>query len=168
MLTRPQAIALIERAYANLLPGRFHSPAAMPLLLAIGKTESDFRYTIQMVGSPPRPVGPARGYWQFERRGGVAGVMAHASSAPWARGAVAIRGLNFDTLPVHTALATDDELAAAFARLLLWTDPRALPRLGDVKGAFETYNRNWRPGAFHRDPAGVRRRFENSYDWATA
>lgn len=162
-ITTSQAAAIIDGAFRNLLPGRFDSPLARALMLAIGKAESDYRHTIQMVGSPPRPTGPARGYWQFERRGGVVGVMAHDSSARYARAVCAIRELTFDSAAIHAALATDNELAAAFARLLLWTDPRALPAIGDAEGAFAYYNRNWRPGAFHRDPVGVRGRFIRGY-----
>ena len=37
-------------------------------------------------------------------------------------------------------------LAAAFARLLLFTDPRRLPDVGDAGGAWNFYIRTWRPG----------------------
>ena len=40
-------------------------------------------------------------------------------------------------------------VAAGFARLLLWTDPRPLPAIGDVKAAWQYYLRNWRPGKPH-------------------
>ena len=44
------------------------------------------------------------------------------------------------------ALEHDDVLAAAFGRLLLWTDPRAPPAVGDESGAWALYLRCWRPG----------------------
>ena len=33
--------------------------------------------------------------------------------------------------------------------LLLWTDPRPLPRIGEVQAAWDYYIRNWRPGKPH-------------------
>ncbi|MOA63587.1 hypothetical protein D3C78_1893600 [compost metagenome] len=41
-------------------------------------------------------------------------------------------------------------LAAALARLLLWTDPARLPALGEVAKSWELYLRTWRPGKPHR------------------
>ena len=55
------------------------------------------------------------------------------------------------TAAVNEALASDDVLACAFARLLLFTDPRPLPALGNPQAAWDYYVRNWRPGKPHRD-----------------
>jgi hypothetical protein len=49
----------------------------------------------------------------------------------------------------YEAIAWNGMLAASFARLLLWTDPAALPRVGDVQGGWDLYYRCWRPGAPH-------------------
>lgn len=45
----------------------------------------------------------------------------------------------------------DDTLACIFARLLLWTDARALPAAdaASQQTAWNYYNRNWRPGKPH-------------------
>ena len=51
---------------------------------------------------------------------------------------------------VYSRLELDDVLAAAFARLLLWTDPARLPRTGDADAAWALYLRTWRPGKPHR------------------
>jgi hypothetical protein len=51
---------------------------------------------------------------------------------------------------VYAALEHDDVLAAAFARLLLWTDPEPLPAVGEVQRAWALYLRTWRPGKPHR------------------
>ena len=51
--------------------------------------------------------------------------------------------------PVWTALETNDVLAGVFARLLLWTDAKPLPAIGDEQGAWAYYLRNWRPGKPH-------------------
>ncbi|MNG31598.1 hypothetical protein D3C84_1174300 [compost metagenome] len=50
---------------------------------------------------------------------------------------------------VYVAIEHDDVLAAALARLLLWTDPGKLPKLGDEQGAWDLYLRTWRPGKPH-------------------
>lgn len=50
---------------------------------------------------------------------------------------------------VHAALEHDDVLAAAFARLLLWTDPFRLPTKSDAAGGWDLYLRTWRPGKPH-------------------
>ena len=55
-----------------------------------------------------------------------------------------------DWLASLLAMETDDILAAAAARLLLFTDPRRLPALGDDREAWNLYLRNWRPGKPHR------------------
>jgi hypothetical protein len=50
----------------------------------------------------------------------------------------------------YDALERDDMLACAFARLLLYTDSRPLPAIGDADGAWDYYIANWRPGKPHR------------------
>ncbi len=125
------------------------TPKAMVMMLAIGLQESRFLYRAQVVDNK-NTKGPARGFWQFEKGGGVKGVLTHPSSVSKAgelckaRGVVAVPG------DVWLALESDDVLAAGFARLLLLTDPRPLPELNDVEGAWLYYTRNWRPGKPHR------------------
>jgi len=109
-------------------------------LLAIGLQESRFEHRRQIRG-------PARGFWQFEAGGGTAGVRRHPVSKAWADDLV-FRGMT--NHGVNEELARDDVLACAFARLLLFTDPRPLPALGDAQAAWDYYIRNWRPGKPHR------------------
>ena len=45
----------------------------------------------------------------------------------------------------------NDMLAAAMARLLLWTDPAPLPQVGDIEGSWNYYARLWKPGLPHPD-----------------
>ena len=142
-----------ERAIAPalaLLPARMRSDAAEVLLLAIGLQESRFQHRRQLVGTPPRPTGPATGFWQFERGGGVIGVLQHRASRDHALTLCAARGVEPVSQSVWQALQHDDVLAAGFARLLLWTDPHRLPALGDAQAAWDLYIRTWRPGKPHR------------------
>lgn len=128
---------------AALLP-RMDSARARLLLLAICGQEADFRHRRQIGG-------PAKGLWQFEKGGGVKGVLTHKASAEYAARICAERGLGIKpTLSrVHDALEFDDILAACFARLLLWTDPAPLPNVDSRTIAWEYYLRNWRPGKPH-------------------
>ena len=50
------------------------------------------------------------------------------------------------------ALADNDILACAFARLLLWTLPDALPGRDDAVVGWSQYRRTWRPGTPHPEP----------------
>lgn len=126
-----------------LLPARMNSPAAVALLLAIGLQESRLTHRRQIGG-------PARGLWQFERGGGVRGVLEHPSSKALAAAVCEARGVEPIAGRVYDALEDDDVLAAAFARLLLWTDPKPLPAMGDTQAGWDCYIRTWRPGKPHR------------------
>lgn len=139
----------INEAFASL-PSKMDSKEARLMLLAIGLQESRFQHRRQLVGNPPRPTGPATGFWQFERGGGVVGVLQHRASRDHARNLCAVRGVEPVSQSVWQALQHDDVLAAGFARLLMWTDPFALPKLGDVNGAWDLYMRTSRPGKPHR------------------
>ena len=133
------------------MPSKFDSPRARVLLIAIGLQESRLTYRDQIVkGKKPGVVGPATGLWQFERGGGVKGVLNHPASKKHLP--ESITGLTADE--VWRRLVTDDTLAAQLARLLLWTDPRPMPEQGDASAGWNYYIRNWRPGKPHRQTWG--------------
>jgi hypothetical protein len=115
------------------------SPAVETLMLAIAIQESALRHREQIGG-------PARGWWQFERNGGLAGVLQHARTKLFAERLCAEIGLKPDLHLLWDALPHSELLQAGLARLLLWSDPRPLPALGDREGAWQYYLRNWRPG----------------------
>lgn len=130
-------------AALDLLPGRMDTPAARAMLLAIGLQESRFEYRRQ-VGP-----GPARGFWQFEKGGGVAGVLKHPISKPLI--VPICEHLRYSPTPdvCHSAIEDNDVLACCFARLLLYTDPSLLPGPKQSWEGWEQYLRNWRPGKPH-------------------
>lgn len=131
----------------ELLHGPRRSSLAERLLIAISGQESgDWRTRVQRSRTQNGVWydGPARGLWQFERGGGVSGVLAHKATADMARRLCADRGVRPVSADVHERLAKDDLLACGFARLLLWTDPKPLPT--DQDSAWLCYLRNWRPG----------------------
>jgi len=133
---------------------------AEAMLYAIGMQESRFAVRDQIVaGKTPSQVGPATGFWQFEKGGGVAGVMQHHLSADIARKAAEAAGVPFerDAIWRHFTKPEGDRLAATFARLLLFTDPRPLPPATEAaeEEAWQYYFRNWRPGRPHRETWGA-------------
>jgi hypothetical protein len=92
--------------------------------------------------------GPAHGLFQFERGGGVTGVLHNPVTVHLAIGACVKSGIPANPVAAWGALATaaHDNLAVAFARLLLWSDPAPLPNIGDEDTAYEYYLRLWKPG----------------------
>lgn len=130
-----------------LLPARMDTPEARVMLLAIGLQESRFVHRRQIGG-------PARGFWQFEKgtrasRGGVWGVFLHAASRDHLATLCKARSVAGDPDAIYAALEYDDVLAVGVARLLLWTDPKALPPVGDADAGWALYLRTWRPGKPH-------------------
>lgn len=157
--------AILAPLFLGLLPPMFDTPEARVMLLAICGQEANFEARVQRLNGGGS--GPARGLWQFERGGGVHGVLNHAASAKWAAHLCLQRGVEPLDNPVHRALANDDLLAAGFARLLLYTDPKPLPAIGDEDRAFAYYLRTWRPGAYARgdeaDKAHLRAKWAGYY-----
>ena len=146
---REQAI----RPALALLPARMSGQQSEVLLLAIGLQESRFEHRRQLVGSPPRPTGPAKSFWQAEQGGGmVTGLLRYHDDSvrDLAVGLCAVRGVDPSPRAVWDAIERDDVLAAGLARLLLWTDRPPLPALQDVEGGWQLYLRTWRPGAYTR------------------
>ena len=115
-------------------------------LLAVALQESGPELMARYQGSPGAEPGPANGFWQFERGGGVAGVLSHAASATLALDVCAALTVVPEAAAIHRCLEGHDVLAVAFARLLLLTDPYPVPVTQDA--AYECYNaRLWRPGS---------------------
>lgn len=148
--------AAVDAAF-QLLPVSMNIVRAQVEMYAIGYQESEF-LTRRQYGN-----GPAASFWQFERTGGIIGVMQHHSSKELAAKVCAARGVAFDSHAIWNAMLKDDVLGAAFARLLLYTDPAALPAVPDVfdpkklfqpkdpdaPASWRYYYRNWRPGRPH-------------------
>lgn len=129
----PQA-QVFKTIVSNIPIGR----EACVMLLAIAGQESSWRDRLQIGG-------PARGYWQFERFGGVDDVTRLTPREL----RVMCQALNIPYLPstIFEAIAWNDTLAFTMARLLLWMDPAPLPMVAAEQTAWEYYLRCWRPGA---------------------
>jgi len=123
----------------SVLGGPVSTVNARRLLLAIAVQESGLEHRKQVGG-------PARGWWQFESGGGVKGVMTHPATQKAAEAVCNHLRIPFTRTSVYTALAFNDPLAAAFARLLLYPDPHQIPGSDAEEDAWQYYIRNWRPG----------------------
>lgn len=140
----------------ELLPSNMRTAQAKVLLYATSRQENQKRL-------PKQIGGPAVGDYQMESGGGVKGVLEHSSTAALAASVCKARGITASRLTVYEALQHDPVLAAAFARLLYYTDPKRLPVIGDEQGAWDVYLRTWRPGAFKRQPEELRAKWSKSY-----
>lgn len=136
---------IIPAAY-DLLPPSMASEQATGMLMAIGWQESRFAHRRQVNG-------PARGFWQFEVGGGVAGVLRHADTKTLARRALIALAYPHEPTPhgVHMVIENNDVAAAIFARLLLWTLPGPLPTVVQPDEGWNQYLAAWRPGRPHQD-----------------
>lgn len=128
----------------KLLPPAMDTPEARAMVVAICLQESKLQHRHQVGG-------PAHGYAQFEAGGGVRGVLAHAASKSHAR--AVLTALDYasdaDVQACYAAIEHNDILAAAFARLLLWTLPDKLPNQDSPDIGWKQYLKAWRPGKPH-------------------
>lgn len=144
-------------AALSLLPPEMDSAAARALLLTIGLQESGFLHRRQLPRTEGGPLGPARSLWQFEAgaRSALAGLKRLPNTQPHLS-----RALEFLRYPAAPHLTVsvlqhltehNDTLACVCARLLLWTDRRALSGPSKPLEGWEIYLRCWRPGQPRRD-----------------
>jgi hypothetical protein len=135
--------------FLQALGGPKVSDDARRELLAIALQESGPQLEARYQNCPSTSPGPARGFWQFEQGGGVAGVLSHPSSSALSKSLCSGLAVQPASAAVWRALEGHDVLSTGFARLLLWTDPRALPTT--QADGWDYYIRNWRPGKPHPD-----------------
>lgn len=164
---------VLEPAFRAHFAPRFDTPSARLQLTTTALQESGLRHRWQVIDlQRPDTKGPARGLLQFERGGGVRGVLRHPSTKGLARLACVMRKVDPEETAVWHAIETDDILGAVFGRLLLLADPQPLPEVGDAAGAFECYVRCWRPGAYDRgtdaERAELRAKWARNYAQALA
>lgn len=124
------------------------TPEAQVLVMTVAGQESDWAARLQHGG-------PARSYWQFEGAGGGVGEL-FAVTPKQLAAVCTYLDIPYDRATVFEAMAWNDTLACCMARLLVWQDPASLPAVGDEQGAWDYYDRNWRPGAPDRQRWTVR------------
>jgi hypothetical protein len=124
-------------------PGVRWQRNAHVLALAIAGQESDWTARVQ-AGN-----GPAHSFWQFERGGGVRALIHHPRTGPILKSLCGAAAVAFEERAIWDIMARPegDNLAVCMARLLLFTDPAAIPPPSDGNATWDYYERNWRPGA---------------------
>lgn len=138
----------------KLLPAKMDTLDARAIELTIALQESQLRDRRQLIkvrraGQMVTVAeGPAKSFWQAEVGGGlVSGVLRHPATKEYAQAVYQARHVKPNPTAIWNAIENDDVLAAALARLLIFTDPQPLPRLGDSRGAWALYaERLWKPG----------------------
>lgn len=154
-MTLPDVLRLAIEPALSLLPPKMDSREARAMMGAAGLQESRLRHRDQL--DPLRLNGPALGLWQFEKgtpetRGGVTGVMLHTATQPILREIAVRLDYEWNATYLWQAIEYDLLLGAVFARLLLWTVPRPLPKRGDYEESWMQYAElSWRPGSPHRE-----------------
>lgn len=123
----------------NRVGGIWSDDRARVLLVAIAGQESGITERRQNLG-------PARGWFQFEKLGAVSGVLQHQLTAFPAAKVCSELCIPADPATVYEAIAWSDYLSVAFARLLLWIDPAELPDVGQQDACWSYYVRLWKPG----------------------
>lgn len=133
----------IDQAF-KLLPPKMDTRDRRVLIAATGFQETSYLTRFQYKN------GPARSYWQFEngRLAAINGVLNHPVTKVIAAVVCAACGVQPERMAVWKAMEVDDVLGAAFAALLIYTDPHAMPTTKDE--AWTMYaKRLWRPGKPH-------------------
>lgn len=128
----------------SLLPDKMNTPEARAMLLAIGLQESRFEHRLQVGG-------PARGFFQFEKGGGIRGVLTHHSTKGYIESVCKTLCIPATEADCYEAVAYNDPLACCFARLLLYTLPAKLPLKSESQKGWDQYIVAWRPGKPHPD-----------------
>ncbi|EFH09428.1 hypothetical protein ACFFMP_08360 [Pseudoroseomonas cervicalis] len=139
-------------AWAEQVAGLNSSIAARRMLLAIAIQESDLVHRYQML--PGGAPGPARSWWQGEQTGGMIRVVTASavSQSIRSRGVALCQAacVRPEAAAIWRAIEGHDLLAYGLARLLLLSDPQAIPET--EPGAWACYaDRLWRPGKPHRE-----------------
>lgn len=124
-------------------------PSSVPaarLMLAIGLQESRLEHRRQVV-SGGAEAGPAVSFWQGEVTGGLILTLKHSSTAKHMKAICEAYNVQPTPAGLWEAMRYQDIVAAAAARLLIYTLPGALPKTAEEGWA--QYLRAWRPGKPH-------------------
>lgn len=142
-MSYPYVRDVVLPAAMRLLPSEMNSVAARAMLLSIALQESRCTARRQLGG-------PARGFWQFEKGGGIKGVLTHKATKLHADASMSAMQYPATAEVAYAVVEHNDILAAIFARLLLWSSPKKLPVQGQHEYSWGYYLDTWRPGKPHR------------------
>lgn len=133
-------LAHVVNPALSLLPAAMTSDEARAMLIATAWQES------KLTARRQQPAGPARGYWMFEKTGGVLDVLTRRGTRVPMMRVCKLLDLDPTVEAVYEAIQFHDILAAVAARLLLWILPERLPGHLEVDLAWHQYRKAWRPG----------------------
>jgi len=115
---------------------------AARFMLAIALQESGLSHRRQVIGGAE--AGAAASWWQMEKNGGCLGVLSHPSTALKMKNICGAYNVSPDPASLWDAIRFQDIVAAAAARLLIYSLPRSLPE-NEAEG-WDQYLSAWRPG----------------------
>lgn len=119
------------------------TPAARRFMLAIAFQESRLAHRRQ-VGNSGLEDGPAVSFWQFEKGGGVRGVLTHPSAKSYMLKICEMYNVEPTEQGLWDAMRYNDVVAGCAARLLFYVLPKALPTT--AQEGWDQYEAAWRPG----------------------
>lgn len=122
------------------------SPEAARFMLAIALQESGLKHRRQVVSGGVEN-GPAVSFWQGELTGGLIDMLARPATKPRMRAICELYNVTPTPAGLWEAIRYQDIVAAATARLLIYTLPTVLPA-DDIAG-WEQYLKAWVPGKPH-------------------
>lgn len=126
--------------FHSAIPSIRASVEEQVMLCAIPGQESGWQNVQQADG------GIARGFYQ-QQQNDLGDILANPATDAKAVIVCLKLGISPTAMSVYTALLGNTKLQIAFARLNLWSDPKPLPKVGDLDEAYACYLRVWRPGA---------------------
>lgn len=132
---------------------------AARFMLAIALQESGLAHRRQVVAGGAEE-GPASSLWQFEKGGGCKGVLTHSSVSERMKRICEYYNVKADPASLWEAMRYQDIVAAAAARLLIYTLPKGLPLT--APDGWDQYIAAWRPGKPHPST------WEDNWNIATA
>ena len=124
------------------------TPFSARIVLAIALQESNLAHRRQLTAAGEE-AGPAASFWQFEVGGGCRGVLKHAELGPIMTKICDAYNVSADPQALWEAMRYQDIVAAAAARLLVYSLPDKLPSTADE--GWKQYTEAWRPGKPHPD-----------------
>lgn len=123
------------------------SPNVHRFMLTIALQESGLKHRRQVTASGEE-AGPAASFWQFERTGGCKQLFLHPKTAPPLRLMCDAYNVQPNAQALWEAIRYQDIVAAAAARLLIYSLPDALPTT--AAEGWDQYIEAWRPGRPHK------------------
>ena len=136
----------------SLVDPKYRTDAARAMLIAIALQETGLNARRQVLGVGRwwlYPTSPGTGFWQFEKHGGVKGVLTHPVASKFIAPLLVALEYPSKCAVIHEALVHNDDLACLMARALLWTVPAPLPGRDNPAEGWRQYISVWRPGKPH-------------------